>query len=285
MATPYQTTAPGSITCEVIDAARVPPDHAPKPRYPARWTNSVEHIMSEHEALANRYIDVWNERDSTRREMQARQVLHETGSYTDPLMSSLGPLELAGMIGAFQAQMPGLTLERVGDVAVTGTTLRFSWRLIDATNRQYASGTDFCELSIDGRFNRIVGFIDSTLTGHAWSVEKYAAFWAAPDFTKPSDELNADIQGYWPGLQMPLKGVAAYVRPLHELLRRIPDFRLEVADHASRGDTVFIRWIASGTQDGKPLRMEGVDCVRHRNGQVYQNRIYCDHPLVQSLNA
>jgi ketosteroid isomerase-like protein len=258
---------------------------APKPRHPARCNPSKEHIMSEHEALAGLYIDAWNERDQARRETLAKQVLQETGSYVDPLMHSTGPLEFAGMIGAFQAQMPTLRFERVGEIDATGATVRFSWRLIDATARQYAGGTDFCEMSMDGRFARIVGFLDSTLTGEVWSVEKYAAFWAAPDFSKPSDELAVDIEGFWPGLQAPLKGVAAYVRPLHELLRRIPDLRLEVADHAARGDTVFIRWIATGTEGGKPLRMEGVDCVRHRDGQVYENRIYCDHPLVHSLNT
>ena len=105
-----------------------------------------------------------------------------------------------------------------------------------------------------------------------------------PDFSRPSDELAVDIEGYWPGLHAPLKGVEAYVRPLHELLRHVPDFRLEVADHASRGDTVFIRWIATGTHGDVPLRFEGVDCVRHSNGQVYENRIYCDHPLIRELN-
>jgi hypothetical protein len=85
-------------------------------------------------------------------------------------------------------------------------------------------------------------------------------------------------------LQAPLKGVKAYVRPLHELLRHVPDFRLEVTDYASRADTVFIRWIATGTHGDMPLRFEGVDCVRHSNGRVYENRIYCDHPLIQALN-
>jgi hypothetical protein len=241
-------------------------------------------MMTEHEILVSRYIDAWNETDSSRREALAGQVLLETGRYTDPMMGSVGPKEFAGMIGAFQAQMPGLKFERVGGIDATGAMVRFSWRLIDARGRQFASGTDVAEFSIDGRFASITGFLDSTLTGENWSVEKYAAFWAAPDFGKPSDELAADIEGYWPGVQAPLKGVETYVRPLHELLRLVPDFRLEVADYANRGDTVFIRWIATGTHGDVPLRFEGVDCVRHKNGQVYENRIYCDHPLIQALN-
>jgi hypothetical protein len=241
--------------------------------------------MIEREALVSRYIDAWNEKDPWRRETLAQQVLHETGTYLDPLMNSAGPENFATMIGAFQAQMPAVEFERVGEIDSTGATVRFSWRLIDAAGSQYASGTDFGELAIDGRFARVVGFLDSTLTGKAWSVEKYAAFWAAPDFGKPDDVLAAGIEGYWPGLQAPLKGVQAYLRPLHELLRRIPDFRLEVADYASRGDTIFIRWVATGTEGGMLLRFEGVDCVRHRDGQVYENRIHACHPLLRSLNA
>jgi hypothetical protein len=241
--------------------------------------------MTEHEALVSRYIDAWNEQDAQRRESLARRILLDTARYTDPLMSSTGPQAFSAMIGAFQEQMPGLSFEQVGGIDVTGAMVRFGWRLADAGGRQFASGTDFAEMAIDGRFASIVGFLDSTLTGPAWSVEKYAPFWSAPDFSKPGDELAPDIEGYWPGLNEPLQGVAAYVRPLHELLRRVPDFRLEVADHASRGDTVFIRWIATGRQGDTPFRFEGVDCVRHRNGQVYENRIFCDHPLVRSLNG
>ncbi|WP_056352617.1 nuclear transport factor 2 family protein [Burkholderia sp. Leaf177] len=240
--------------------------------------------MTEHEMLVDRYIDAWNETNMSRRETLAEQVLLANGRYVDPMMNSTGPQGFADMIGEFQSAMPGLSFERVGKIDATGKTVRFSWRLIDATGRQFASGTDIGDFCVDGRFASITGFIDSAITNPDWSVEKYAAFWAAPDFSKPSDELAAGIEGYWPGLDAPLSGIEAYVRPLHELVRRVPDFRLEVADHASRGDTVFIRWVATGTHGGEPLRFEGVDCVRHKDGQVYENRIFCDHPLVLSLN-
>jgi hypothetical protein len=241
-------------------------------------------MMTEHEILVDRYIDAWNETDAPRRETLAAQVLQENARYVDPMMNSAGPKEFADMIGAFQSALPGLEFERIGRIDATGHMVRFSWRLIDATGRQFASGTDICDFCIDGRFASITGFIDSALKSRDWSVEKYAAFWAAPDFSKPTDELAADIEGYWPGLETPLKGVEAYVCPLHELLRRVPDFTLEVADHASRGDTVFIRWIATGTHGDVPVRFEGVDCVRHADGRVYENRIFCNHPLVLALN-
>jgi hypothetical protein len=89
------------------------------------------------------HIDTWNETDSSRRRNAlAELVLLDGARYTDPMMSSTGPKGFAEMIGAFQAQMPGLTFERVGGIDATGAMVRFSWRLVDATGRQLASGTD-----------------------------------------------------------------------------------------------------------------------------------------------
>src|SRR5579863_8000210 len=147
----------------------------------------MERIMTEHDVLVGRYIETWNETNPSRRDALAELVLLDGASYTDPMMSSTGPKGFAEMIGAFQAQMPGLTFERVGGIDAMGAMVRFSWRLIDASGRQLASGTDFGEFSIDRRIAGITGFLDSTLMGPAWSVEKYAAFWAAPHFGRPSD--------------------------------------------------------------------------------------------------
>lgn len=241
--------------------------------------------MTEHEKLLSHYFETWNEANDERREALAGSVLHESATYADPSMSATGPGEFAARIGAFRTQYPGLRFERVGAIDTVGASVRFAWRLIDDAGRQFAAGTDMAECGFDGRFTRVTGFIDSALSLPAWGVEKFAAFWAAPDFTQPATELATGIRGYWPGMVTPLEGIEAYARPLHALLHRVPDFRLAVADHASRGDTVFIRWIATGTLEGKPLRFEGTDCVRHRDGQVVENRIYCDHPLVRALNA
>ena len=92
--------------------------------------------MTEHDALVSRYIDTWNETNPSRRDALAELVLLDDASYTDPMMSSTGAKGFAEMIGAFQAQMPGLTCERVGGIDATGALVRFSWRLIDAGGRQ-----------------------------------------------------------------------------------------------------------------------------------------------------
>src|SRR5579863_2918329 len=115
-------------------------------------TLSKERIMTEHDVLVGCYIDTWNETNPSRRHALAERVLLDGARYTDPMMSSAGPKGFAEMIGAFQAQMPGLMFERVGKIDATGAMLRFSWRLVDTTGRQLASGTDVGEYSIDNRF-------------------------------------------------------------------------------------------------------------------------------------
>lgn len=118
-----------------------------------------------------------------------------------------------------------------------------------------------------------------------WGVQQFIAFWHAPDLDLPSDELADDVHGYWPGQTVPRRGIAAYTAPLRLLLQWVPDFRLEVAEHAESGDDTFIRWIAHGSWRGEPLVMTGVDRVRQRDGQVVENRIFCCHPLIEALLA
>ena len=222
-----------------------------------------------------------------------------------------GHAAIAELIRTLQAQFPGHRFARLGSVDAHDGGIRFSWELAHPEAGAFARGTDFAELAEDGRLLRVTGFLDGTpgqpladttaqssadATGRAsehvssgqgarWSVEQFARFWAAPDLSRPSKELAPDIEGWWPGRTQPLRGVAEYTRPLRKLLERVPDFRLEVAEHASNGDFIFIRWIAHGTDRGQPLQFTGVDRIRQKNGQVVENRIFCDHPLVRSLVA
>jgi ketosteroid isomerase-like protein len=113
----------------------------------------------------------------------------------------------------------------------------------------------------------------------AWSVEGFAAFWAKPNAARVAMVLTPDVAGYWPRQQKPFLGAEDYVRPIAQLLRLVPDFRLQVEDHGARGDTNFVRWTGTGTLEGEALRCEGVDCLRLRGGKVFENRIYSDHEI------
>ena len=247
------------------------------------------------EGLVDRYIACWNETDPARRYELIAQAWHENARYVDPLMRGEGHAAIAELVRAVQVQLPGHRFMRIGNVDAHDGGIRFSWQLAHPEAGAFARGTDFAELADDGRLLNVTGFLDGTpgqpavdvSSKHAmrWSAEQFARFWAAPDLSRPSKELAPDVEGWWPGMTRPLCGVAEYTRPLRKLLERVPDFRLEVAEHASNGDFIFIRWIAHGTDRGEPLRFTGVDRIRQKNGQVVENRIFCDHPLVRSLVA
>jgi ketosteroid isomerase-like protein len=118
-----------------------------------------------------------------------------------------------------------------------------------------------------------------TATTLEFTAETFAAFWAKPDLSDPSGaaSLAEDIVGYWPGEQEPVRGREAYVGALRELLERVPDLTLSVAESADNGENLFIRWVAHATgADGKPIEHTGVDRIKVRDGKVIENRIFFD---------
>jgi ketosteroid isomerase-like protein len=112
-----------------------------------------------------------------------------------------------------------------------------------------------------------------------FTAETFAAFWAKPDLSDPSGAANLaeHVVGYWPGEEEPVRGREAYVGALQELLERVPDLTLSVAESAANGENLFIRWVARATgADGKPIEQTGVDRIKVRDGKVVENRIFFD---------
>jgi ketosteroid isomerase-like protein len=112
-----------------------------------------------------------------------------------------------------------------------------------------------------------------------FTAETFAAFWAKPDLSDPSGASNlADgVVGYWPGEEEPVRGREEYLAALVELLNRVPDLTLSVAESADNGEHLFIRWVAHATgAEGKPIEHTGVDRIRVVGGKVVENRIFFD---------
>jgi ketosteroid isomerase-like protein len=116
----------------------------------------------------------------------------------------------------------------------------------------------------------------ATVERDGWTAETFARFWAKPDLSTPSDVLSEDVVGYWPGEDEPVRGREAYVASLRELLERVPDLTLSVAETADHGEHVFIRWIAHASGVNGPIEQTGVDRVKVVDGKVVENRIFFD---------
>jgi ketosteroid isomerase-like protein len=253
--------------------------------------------------IANRYLAIWNERDAARRRELIVASFTDDAIYIDPVMQGDGHAGLAAMIDAALAQFPGHHFVLRGDPEGHNDRVRFSWSLLEGgmepqseagtARAAVAHGTDVVIVAEDGRMRRVTGLLDAAPAGPAadtvvpaagaagWTAKDFARFWANPDPDRIGTGVAHDAVAYWPGRETPIRGAEGYVRPLRAILERLPDLRLEVAEHASNDDTVFIRWIARATDAGRPLEFTGVDIVRHRNGEVVGNRIFCDHPLIR----
>ncbi|GGH16628.1 hypothetical protein GCM10007036_17470 [Alsobacter metallidurans] len=115
--------------------------------------------MTDHNTLAARYIEAWNERDPSRRRSLVEALWSPDGSYVDPLGAARGHAEIDGLIGAIQDRFPGMAFKPAGKADGYGNHVRFSWTLGPADADALAGGTDFAVVA-DGRLAAVTGFLD-----------------------------------------------------------------------------------------------------------------------------
>ena len=110
-----------------------------------------------------------------------------------------------------------------------------------------------------------------------------------PDVSRIEDILADDIVGYWQGVPEPVRGRAAYVGKIAELITAAPDLALELVDSATvDGSTageelVYLHYVGRGTGPDGPFAIRGLDRVRTRNGIVVENVIRYDQVELASV--
>lgn len=82
-----------------------------------------------------------------------------------------------------------------------------------------------------------------------------------------------------------MAGGKAYVAVLRDLLRQLPDLRLDVHEHAMNGPFGFSRWTMHATGTAGPFAMAGTDRTRVRHGLVCENYIFFDTALFGRLTG
>jgi hypothetical protein len=143
------------MTSEVIDQrprsfdSDRQPDTAP----------SKENIMTDPVTIARRYIDLWNERTTSRRRERLSEDWTADASYVDPLMKGDGLDGIDALIAGVQQRFPDFKFKLIGEPDGYGDHLRFSWGLGPEGVDGPIKGTDFAVLK-NGRIRSITGFLD-----------------------------------------------------------------------------------------------------------------------------
>ena len=115
--------------------------------------------MTDVNKIASRYIDLWNERTSSRRREILKQHWANDAKYIDPLMSGDGHDGVDALIAGVQQRFPDFRFHLIGEPNGFGDHLRFSWGLGPEGADSPIKGTDFAVVQ-NGRIRSITGFLD-----------------------------------------------------------------------------------------------------------------------------
>lgn len=110
------------------------------------------------EKLIEMYCSAWDEPDPARREQILKDVWAEDGIYTDPTIHTVGRRELVKHIGKVLAHYPGSRIVITSVLDTHHGMVRFAWKKVLADGKSLPEGVDFCELSSEGKLQRVVGF-------------------------------------------------------------------------------------------------------------------------------
>lgn len=134
------------------DTSTIPTDPTTTPQTAAVDTSVID-----------AYLETWNETDAaTRRELIAASLGADLW-YRDPMLEADGLEAYDAMIGAVQAQFPGLVMRRTSGVDAHRDVVRFNWALGPVDGDPVFAGLDVAKYDAEGKLHRIIGFAGDTI--------------------------------------------------------------------------------------------------------------------------
>jgi hypothetical protein len=110
--------------------------------------------------IIERYLECWNQTDPEQRRALVEEVWAADATYTDPLADVRGPEAISALIGAAQAQFPGLVFSLAGPLDAHHNQARFTWHLGPDGGEAIVVGFDVAVADASGRLAAVHGFLD-----------------------------------------------------------------------------------------------------------------------------
>jgi uncharacterized protein YndB with AHSA1/START domain len=108
-------------------------------------------------SLVDRYFAAWSEDDAARRQKELGATTREDVTFKDAFSCTEGREDLDAHLAAARVHMPGVKLERDGEVRQCQGTAVVDWRARAADGQERGRGTNVFDLAPDGRITRAVG--------------------------------------------------------------------------------------------------------------------------------
>jgi hypothetical protein len=115
--------------------------------------------MSDPATIADRYLQIWNERDDARRRELMTGLWAEDAAFRDPIAKGDGLTEIDAVIAGIQGRFPDFRFRQIGKADGFGDYVRLSWGLGPEGADAPIKGTDFAQVEND-RLKDVTGFFD-----------------------------------------------------------------------------------------------------------------------------
>jgi uncharacterized protein YndB with AHSA1/START domain len=112
---------------------------------------------AEVNALVDRYFAAWSEGDAARRKDELQATTRDDVTFKDAFGCTEGRDDLDAHLAASRVHMPGVHLERDGDVRQCQGTAVVDWVARSAEGQERGRGTSVFDLAPDGRILGAVG--------------------------------------------------------------------------------------------------------------------------------
>jgi hypothetical protein len=114
-------------------------------------------------AVIDTYLAAWNERDDDARAALVEAALGADLWYRDAMLEADGRDAFNAVLGAVQAQFPGLVMRRTSVVDAHHDLVRFNWAFGAPGEEPAVAGVDVAKFDADGKLHRIIGFAGETI--------------------------------------------------------------------------------------------------------------------------
>ena len=109
------------------------------------------------------YLAAWNEPDDDARAALVEAALGADLWYRDAMLEADGRDAFNAVLGAVQAQFPGLVMRRTSAVDAHHDLVRFNWAFGAPGEDPAIAGVDVAKFDADGKLHRIIGFAGETI--------------------------------------------------------------------------------------------------------------------------